>query len=142
MSRTKVYAVWRAMLQRCENPKAQRYSMYGARGIRVCKRWHVFENFYADMGPPPKGRSIERKNNDGNYTPSNCYWATAKEQAANLQRTRRLTYAGRTMNIAEWARETKQPPLRIWQRLNRGWSVGDALTHPPIRGKVLHIAEE
>lgn len=83
LSLTREYATWTAMRERCSNPKAHNYPLYGARGIRICERWSVYENFIADMGPRPKGCSIERIDNDGNYEPSNCKWATKLEQNRN-----------------------------------------------------------
>lgn len=80
---TRVYEVWRAMLQRCYNPNHRAYANYGARGITVCERWHTFVNFLVDMGEPPPGLSIDRINNDGNYEPGNCRWATCSEQMRN-----------------------------------------------------------
>lgn len=71
------------MISRCENPRATSWKWYGARGIAVCARWHAFENFLADMGERPNGRTLDRINNDGNYEPSNCRWATGKEQISN-----------------------------------------------------------
>lgn len=68
------------MRQRCQNPRSVDYPTYGGRGIRVCERWQDFRNFVADMGERPTGKSIDRINNDGNYEPANCRWATPKEQ--------------------------------------------------------------
>jgi hypothetical protein len=81
------YGVWHAMRQRCGDPNNKRFADYGGRGIRVCARWREFANFYSDMGPRPSDvYSIDRINNDGNYEPSNCRWATAKEQRANQRK--------------------------------------------------------
>jgi hypothetical protein len=78
------YRTWKAMKTRCFNPNSQYFSCYGGRNITVCERWaNSFESFYADMGPKPgPGYSIERKDNSLGYAPSNCRWATAKEQRA------------------------------------------------------------
>lgn len=79
---------WRAMIWRCTSPQCPAYKNYGGRGITVCERWLSYDNFVADMGVPPAGLTLDRIDNDGNYEPSNCRWATRKEQSAN-QRARR-----------------------------------------------------
>jgi hypothetical protein len=83
MSKTSIYTIWLQMLCRCERPESAAYSLYGGRGIRVCERWHSFEQFHSDMGDRPKDRTLDRIDPDGNYEPSNCRWATAHQQAQN-----------------------------------------------------------
>jgi hypothetical protein len=78
-----VYTVWVNMKSRCTNPNNPRYNRYGGRGITICKRWEKFQNFYEDMGDVPEGRTLDRINNDGNYEPSNCRWATWATQYLN-----------------------------------------------------------
>jgi hypothetical protein len=80
---TRIYRIWHGMSNRCNNPNNKDYFRYGGRGIKVCKRWSRFENFLKDMGEPNKNLSIERKNNDRGYSPSNCKWATSLEQNNN-----------------------------------------------------------
>jgi len=85
-SGTVVYNAWKCMRQRCLNKDHHKYHLWGGRGITICKAWNSFEIFAKDMGPHPGlGYSLERKNNEGNYEPDNCYWATAKEQANNTR---------------------------------------------------------
>jgi len=80
---TPTHKSWEGMKSRCNDPNNSSYKYYGGRGIKVCERWHKFENFYADMGERPKGMTLDRINNDGDYEPRNCKWATYKEQRAN-----------------------------------------------------------
>ena len=123
-NRTLEYRSWNHMLSRCRNPNVPAYRDYGGRGITVCKRWLKFENFLADMGlrPTPQ-HTIERKNNAGNYTPSNCRWATRIEQANNKRNNHLLTAFDRTMTYAQWARETGLDQSLIRYRHKRGLPV-------------------
>lgn len=87
MSDSPEYAIWLAMFQRCENPNNNKYHLYGSRGIKVCDRWRLFENFIADMGMRPSDEhSIDRRNENGHYEPNNCYWATIEQQNSHLRK--------------------------------------------------------
>jgi len=119
------------MIQRCSNPNHPDYRHYGGRGIRVCERWLQAETFLADMGERPSAQhTLERKDNNGPYSPDNCRWATQIEQCQNLRKSRLLEYQGETLTIAEWARRAGLSPGALWGRLDRGWSVERALTTP------------
>ena len=126
--RSKVYLAWGGMLQRCENPKDPSYRNYGGRGITVCEQWHDFVVFYADMGDPPTGLSLDRIDNDGNYEPENCRWASLSEQQRNCRHNHLVTFQGKTQCLAAWAQEVSINQSTIQRRLHRGWSVRRALT--------------
>lgn len=116
------------MKQRCANPKNSQYKNYGARGIKVCARWaESSANFIADMGIKPPGMSIERIDNDGDYSPENCIWADAKQQAANKKTTIKITHDGVTLCATEWAKRIGRPPKTILSRIRQGWKVSDIL---------------
>lgn len=109
----------------------KKFEHYGGRGISACRRWvGSFEAFLRDMGNCPDGMSIDRKNNDGNYTPRNCRWATAKEQSRNQRSNRMLTYGGLTLCASEWAERIGIDDKTLRRRLDIGWSDEKALTEP------------
>lgn len=125
------YFVWKGMNQRCNCPSTKNFKNYGGRGIRVCASWKSFENFFEDMGPrPSKEHSIHRENNDGDYSPTNCRWATRKEQQRNTRVNRFLTFDGERKTVVEWAEFLGVNPDRLHCRLTRGWSTARTLTQP------------
>lgn len=104
---TPEYAVWKRLRERCSNARNKSYADYGGRGIRVCRRWAKFENFLADMGERPTAKhSIERMDNDGDYSPGNCCWGTAKRQANNRRSSLRFEFNGAQITIQEIAAQT------------------------------------
>lgn len=126
------YRSWAAMKGRCNNPGNTHYARYGGRGITYSPKWEKFENFLKDMGKmPEENMELERINNDGNYCKENCRWATRKEQTRNRggeRATRLYTFAGKTMCIADWAKEIGISPSALQKRLNRGWPLEIALS--------------
>jgi hypothetical protein len=132
MSGTPEYKAWSYMKRRCLNPNSAGYENYGARGVSVCDRWvQSFEAFLADVGPRPSPQhSIERDDVDGNYEPRNVRWATYSEQMNNLRKSVKITMAGQTRTVAEWARLLKINPFTIYDRLDAGWDPIRALSEP------------
>jgi hypothetical protein len=131
-SHTRTYNSWWSMIQRCRNPNEKKFHLYGGRGIKVCDRWlESFENFYADMGVRPVGTSLDRHpDQNGNYEPGNCRWATPAEQGRNTRANRILECDGESMCVVEWAERLGVKPMLILGRLKIGWSVEDALKTP------------
>lgn len=128
LSKHKVFAAWRAMKARCYNTNNDSYKQYGLRGIEVCKRWHKFENFLADMGQPSHGHlSLDRIDNDKGYSKSNCRWATSRQQANNQSNNRYINVNGVKYTVAEAARKFDIKYVTLLARLNRGWSAKDAI---------------
>jgi hypothetical protein len=125
---TREYCSWQAMKRRCLDPKNNRYPSHGGRGIKVCERWLAsFENFLADMKGRPAGTSLERIDNDGDYGPGNCRWATPIEQSSNTRSAKLETINGITDTHAGWARRAGISAATLCKRLKRGWSFEKAL---------------
>ena len=116
------YTCWKHMMQRCLQPNTPKFDRYGGRGITVCNRWQVFENFFEDMGEMPIGSTIDRIDNNGNYEPNNCRWATRLQQANNVERNVYIELNGRKQTVSQWARELSLSTQQIFYRLNNGWS--------------------
>ena len=119
---TPTYRTWQAMITRCTNVSVKSYQDYGARGISVCTRWLVFENFLADMGEKPPGMSIERMDNEKSYEPDNCKWATKIEQARNTRANRFITYEGKRMTQVEFSEVIGQKRATVSYRMRAGWT--------------------
>lgn len=119
------------MNSRCHNPKNRFFPDYGGRGISVCARWREsFENFLADMGERPPRMTLKRENNDGDYAPNNCRWASMQEQNRNKRNSRLVTANGQTMTAAEWG-ETSGPSRRvIMGRIRLGWRDHEIINTP------------
>ncbi len=131
LSASNEYYAWSAMKKRCQKPTCKKYPYYGGRGIRLCKRWQKFAGFLADMGRRPSdAHTIERIDNDGNYEPSNCRWATMLEQQQNKKNTIFVSYGGMNMSFSNAWRTSNscvsQSTARA--RLARGWNIDDAFT--------------
>ena len=130
MSSSKTYSIWSNMLTRCTNPKATYYDRYGGRGIKVCDEWLMFKQFLIDMGEKPIGKTLERIDNEKGYFPSNCRWATPKEQAENRSSSQLITYNGITQCLSDWAKQLGVQRLSLRWRIKNGWSIEEALTVP------------
>jgi|SRR3990167_1062818 len=130
-----IYNAWRDMRRRCNNPNYRTYKWYGRRGIKVCDRWddplEGFPNFLADLGYKPSPQhSLDRIDNNGDYSPENCRWTTQKMQSRNMSRNRLVTIDGRTECVTDWCLEYGADPKVVWTRIGRGWNEIEAITTP------------
>lgn len=131
MHKSPTYSSWGNMIQRCTNPKSTHYNQYGSRGIKVCQRWLSFENFLADMGKRKVGMTLERIDNNGDYEPGNCKWATRSEQAYNRRTNVRHKIGGITKTTTEWLRYFNIKQSTFDQRVYvYRWPVLKALSTP------------
>lgn len=134
-SRHPTYQSWRAMKRRCSDPSHRDYAIYGGRGIQVCERWQKFENFFADMGIRPDGRTLDRIDANKGYEPGNCRWATPSQQQNNMRSNRILTLHGRSHTVSEWSRILKMTKATIAYRLSADWPTEAVLTKGNFRNK-------
>lgn len=133
-SRTAEHRTWIHLIGRCTNPNDESFKHYGGRGIRVCKRWREnFAAFLSDMGKRPRGMTIERIDNNGDYEPGNCRWATQHDQSRNQRSNVVISFAGRKMIAADWARELGMDPIALRRRIHNGWTPERALNQPSKR---------
>lgn len=131
MTGTPEHKTWIKMRQRCLNPNDKEYPRYGGRGIKVCERWDDYLNFISDMGiRPSKDHSIERINNNGDYSPENCKWATRSEQANNRRTSKLIEYNGKFQTARQWSIELNIDYEKLTIRLDNGWNEVEALTVP------------
>ena len=134
LSNSRLHGIWNGMKARCYNPNFDQYADYGGRGITICREWRDdFQAFYdwAMANGYADNLTIDRIDNDGNYSPNNCRWATRQEQGYNRRDNRLITYNGETKTAAEWGMVTGIKPHTILRRLRLGWSVDEALTIRP-----------
>jgi hypothetical protein len=129
LSKSPIYTIWESMRKRCNNPNAKRYDRYGGRGIEVCERWNDFKNFHDDMiEGHHEGLTIDRIDNDGNYEPSNCRWATQQEQMSNYSRNVFITIKGETDTVKNMCIKYNIPYDKTVRRIKRGMDPLTAFT--------------
>lgn len=141
MRHTLEYKVWAKMKERCFNPNTKEYHNYGGRGITVCDSWkNSFTQFYQDMGPrPSKKHSIDRIDNDGNYEPGNCRWATREEQSRNKRVNRVVIFQGKRVLASDLSRDAGMGRSTVADRMNAGWDLVEAVTTPPQRTTIVQF---
>jgi hypothetical protein len=129
-----LFVTWKGIIQRCENPKHTFYHLYGARGIKMCKRWRDdFLAFAADVGERPQGMTIDRMRIDGNYEPGNVRWATQEEQMNNVRNNVHVEWRGRSLTVAQAAREAGLEIATFAYRLKAGWDIERIMNTPSAR---------
>jgi hypothetical protein len=130
---TRAYSIWTGVKNRCQNPNEPAYPRYGGRGITLCEAWQDFRQFYADMGDPPAGHSIERVDNNKGYEPGNCIWATRKVQNRNKRGLLYITINGETKPLAAWVESIGAVSYRTaHMRIRSGMAPVDAITLPKV----------
>lgn len=139
--KTKEYSSWENMMHRCYNIDYLKYKNYGGRGIRVCDEWRDFGQFYKDMGAKPSPKhSIDRINNDGNYEPGNCRWATSEEQSNNKSNNKYIYYNNKTLTLHQWSVFLRINYNTLQTRLRAGWDIDKTFTRPIYSAKRNRLA--
>lgn len=148
LTRTGAWNSWAAMKARCTNPKNKDFKHYGGRGIKVCERWSSFANFFADMGERPDGKTIDRKDVNGDYTPSNCKWSTQSEQTLNRRGITSYEINGESLTLRQWSERISVKISTLKGRLKRKWPLDKVLsplkpnTTHTIRGDVVVVPDD
>lgn len=122
LSKTRTYNIWSHMKARCLRKTHPRFSEWGGRGIKICERWLIFENFLNDMGEAGEYLSIDRIDNNGDYCPENCKWSTTKEQNRNKNNRKILTANGKSLSVSQWCEELNISRSTLNSRIIRGWT--------------------
>lgn len=140
MIKTRVYNIWEKMRARCSNKKNPKYKYYGGKGIKVCERWSDFRNFFEDMGHPPSNQhSLDRINNDGDYEPINCRWATHFEQANNRSNNHSVEHHGSIHTIAQWGRKLGMRASCLRYMLVNGYDLNGVKKELNLLKKQMHL---
>jgi hypothetical protein len=132
LAKKSIYQIWKNMISRCYNSKDPAYKNYGARGIKVCMRWHNLLNFYEDMGDMPRKMSLERINNNEDYSKKNCKWDSRSAQARNRRNTKFVKINNETKSLAEWCDIFNIKYKTVYTRINSGWEPIRAIKTPVI----------
>lgn len=135
------YKIWVSMRQRCNNPNERAYKHYGGRGIKVSEEWNDFDVFQRDMGERPKGTSIDRIDNDGNYCKENCKWSTKAQQSRNRRNNVQITYKGKTQVLKDWATEFGMTRQSLDLRLAKGMTMKECDEIPKRHFRTLYKGE-
>ena len=136
MSKHRLFPIWISMMQRCYNKNSHAFAQYGSRGISVCARWHNPILFIKDNETKALAKlTLDRIDNDGEYSPKNTYWSTRRQQALNRRSNVLIEFDNKTKPIFQWAYDFGLPPKTLWARINRGWSIERAITTPLIHNK-------
>lgn len=131
-SNERLYNAWLSMRRRCESESSHAYKWYGGRGIKVCDRWQLFENFMKDMGTPPSPKhSLDRIDCDGNYEPGNCRWATMKDQQRNRRNNVLYEFKGSTATLGEHCEGLGIKAATVRARIKRGLTIEQAMSNRP-----------